>query len=291
MNDFLAESSELAQGKERLRAQYRSKLPDRLADINDDWAKISVDGWNEEVARSIHNACHLLAGTGKTFGYSNVTKYARIVETKLTEEFDCDGGPSREHLDELGVAVNNLLVNGPIMDSGSDSNSPDAAADQAADTTATGRQRVGSKSEEQVRRVQPLSTLPIYIVEDDKTLADHIVMELALRGYDGRAVYDLADLEPQIRRSGVSPGAIVMDVAFPDAINGGIDVINKFRQDEVLKSLVVFISANGSFSTRLKIVRAGADAFFAKPIDVSGLIENWSLWLARRIPIRCAYWW
>lgn len=151
MNDFLAESSELAQGKERLRAEYRRKLPDRLADINDDWAKISVDGWNEEVARSIHNACHLLAGSGKTFGYSNVTKYARIVEMKLTEVFDGEGAPGQEGLDALGTAINNLLVNGPIMDSDSDANAQNAAVSQVADTGATGQQRNGSKSEEQVR--------------------------------------------------------------------------------------------------------------------------------------------
>jgi diguanylate cyclase (GGDEF)-like protein len=274
MDQFQTEPNALAEGKQRLRSEYQRNLPDKLADLTEKWAQIRVDGWREELARTIHNVCHHLAGTGKTFGYTNVTKYARIVEMQLVRVFDDDGVPTRDSLNELGIAIDNLLVKGPIEDEESDSNAPEAAGRRVVENAATSQQQNGSAIEEPARRVQPLSTQPIYIVEDDKILADNIVMELALRGYDGRAVYDLADLEPQIRQSGVTPGAIVMDVAFPDAIDGGIDIINKFRRDEILKSPVVFISANGSFSTRLKIVRAGGDAFFVKPIDVSGLIEK-----------------
>ncbi len=274
MDDFVTKPGDLVQGKQRLKAEYRRNLPDRLTDITEKWAEISVSGWREELARSIHSICHHLAGTGKTFGFSNVTRYARIVEVQLTRAFDEEGVPNQECLDDLGVAINNLLVHAPIEDEESDPNAPESGERRRVSDAAISRRQDGSTNQQKARRVQPLSTLPIYIVEDDRTLADHIVMELALHGYDGRAVYDLADLEPQIRQSGVTPGAIVMDVIFPDAINGGIDIINKFRRDQVLKSPVIFISANGSFSTRLKIVRAGADAFFVKPIDVSLLIEK-----------------
>ena len=88
-----------------------------------------------------------------------------------------------------------------------------------------------------------------------------------MRGYDARAVYDLADLEPQIQQAGDALGAIVMDVVFPEATTGGIDIINKFRKDEILQAPVIFISASDSFSIRLEIVRAGGDAFFVKPFD------------------------
>ena len=281
MEEFAPEPDKLTQGKQRLISRYRRELPDKLAKIAENWAQISNEGWREELARQIHSVCHHLAGTGKTFGYSKVTKYARSIETLLTRAFDDDGVPTRSRLDTLSIAIENLLVNGPIADS--DCDSTDFEADSDCDSTdfesvggepVIDQQGIASTHEQAACRVQPLSILPIYIVEDDKALADHIVMELALHGYDGRAVYDLGDLEDQIHQSGVTPGAIVMDVAFPDATTGGIDIINKFRRDEILKYPVVFISANGSFQTRLKVVRAGADAFFVKPFEISDLLDK-----------------
>ncbi len=274
MEEFVPEPDHLAQGKQRLISNYRRELPDKLANIAEKWAEISNEGWREELARHIHNVCHHLAGTGTTFGYSKLTRYARSVETQLTRAFDDDRVPARSRLDNLGIAIDNLLVHGPIEDSECDLSDSQSAGGPVVGDPASDQQRIGAAHEQAARRVQPLSVLPIYIVEDDKALADHIVMDLAMQGYDGRAVYDLSDLEEQIRQSGVTPGAIVMDVAFPDATTGGIDIINKFRRDEILQYPVVFISANGSFATRLKVVRAGADAFFAKPFDISELIDK-----------------
>jgi len=274
MDEFVPEPDKLAQGKQRLIARYRRELPDKLANIAEIWAQISNEGWREELARQIHTGCHHLAGTGRTFGYSKVTRYARNIETQLTRAFDDDGVPASSRLETLGIAIENLLVNGLIADSECDSNDSESVGGILVAEPASDQQGIASTHEQAARRVQPLSILPIYIVEDDKALADHIVMELALHGYDGRAVYDLDDLEEQIHQSGVTPGAIVMDVAFPDATTGGIDIINKFRRDEILKYPVVFISANGSFQTRLKVVRAGADAFFVKPFEISDLIDK-----------------
>jgi len=272
MKDIVNESNQFVQGLEALKAEYRVNLPDKLVSIQEKWAEISIGGWREELARPIHNVCHHLAGTGETFGLSNITKYARIVETQLNNVFDDHSAPTPNRLDDLGVAIHNLLTNGPAEDGDSNKSAPKPPESRLAERTPSSELQIGSTNDEKVRRVQPLSTLPIYIVEDDKTLADHIVMELALQGYDGRAVYDLADLEQEIRQSGVSLGAIVMDVIFPDAVTGGIDIINKFREEEILQAPVVFISANGSFSTRLKIVRAGGDAFFVKPFEIAELI-------------------
>jgi diguanylate cyclase (GGDEF)-like protein len=274
MEKFVPELDKLAQGKQRLISNYRRELPGKLANIAEKWAQISNEGWREELARQMHSVCHHLAGTGKTFGYSKITKYARSIETQLTRAFDDDGVPTSSRLDTLGIAIENLLVNGPIQDSECNLSDPQSVDGRVFGESASDQQGIGATHEQAARRVQPLSVLPIYIVEDDKALADHIVMELALHGYDGRAVYDLGDLEEQIHQSGVTPGAIVMDVAFPDATTGGIDIINKFRRDEILKYPVVFISGNGSFSTRLKVVRASADAFFVKPFDTSELIDK-----------------
>ena len=174
MEEIVPQPESLAQGKQRLISNYRRDLPDKLANIAEKWAGISNEGWQEELARQIHNVCHHLAGTGKTFGYSKLTKYARSVETQLTSAFDDDGVPTRSRLDKLGVAIENLLVNGPIEDSEPDMSDPQSAGGRVVEEPASDQQRIGAIHEQAARRVQPLSVLPIYIVEDDKELADHI---------------------------------------------------------------------------------------------------------------------
>jgi len=266
--------SKLSQGLLELKADYRDELPDKLADIAEKWSQISTDGWQEELARPLYNACHHLAGTGETFGYSNITRYARILGTELTRVFDDEGVPTQDRIDEISEAIRHLIVNGPVEDEAHPGDDLQSTETGDGEKTTDDHQTTGSEHEQNARRVQPLSTLPIYIVEDDVALADHIVMELALQGYDGRAVYNLADLEQKIRQSGVTPGAIVMDVAFPEATTGGIDIINKFHEDQILKAPVIFISADDSFANRLEIIRAGSDAFFVKPFETTVLIEK-----------------
>ena len=246
---------------EKLKTEYKKNLPDKLKNIADKWNEIRETGWSEDLARQFRSLCHSLIGTGETFSYPNVTRLGRIVEQRLNAIFDENGDPDQTRLDELDAAVQSWIVDGPV----SVSENKTVQREQTVPD-------VEKQSDSLV--IQPLSTLPIYIVEDDRDLADHIVMELAQQGYDGRAVYDLADLDVQMRQAGVAPGAIVMDVIFPDAVTGGIDIINEFRRDQILKAPVVFVSASDSFSTRLKIVQADGDAFFVKPFDVSVLIEK-----------------
>lgn len=265
-------SQENAKALQKLKGDYRSNLPAELSCIAGEWTKICSKGWLTEVARRIHAKCHQLSGSAHTFGFPEVGVRARAVESKLNFVFDEKVAPDVRRLEELDTAIRELLDCGASdaggqdqMSSGSTGEAPPGGS--AGDTSAMALEPGN-------HRVQPLSSLPIFIVEDDEPLTDYIVMELAIRGYDARAVYHLSDLDKEMRSSGRQPGAIVMDVAFPGATTGGIDLINKFREDQILKAPVIFISGNDSFATRLEIVRAGGDAFFVKPFEMNLLIEK-----------------
>jgi diguanylate cyclase (GGDEF)-like protein len=275
-------ANEVSQELQKLKEGYRRRLPEEMASISEDWHQLISNGWREDIARRVHGACHHLAGTGKTFGFPEITTHARAVETSLNSIFDEGEAPA--DLDSLDSLIKRLLNENPgfsLEQPGIPSSSDvaelaggNANAMQQHDRPEARQPPESSAPHLREKRVEPLSTLPIYIVEDDRIMADHIVMELALQGYDARAVYDLADLDKQIRESSQPPGALIMDVIFPGAVTGGIDIINRFREDEILKAPVIFISASDSFSTRLEIVRAGGDAFFVKPFDTHQLIEK-----------------
>lgn len=237
-----------------------------------------MEGWQVTKARQIHAACHDLAGTGQTFGYPGITEDARRLEQCLNQVFDGGEPANAAQLAELDAAIQTLMAVDPAQTRQSAPVASKLAATPS--TTAPGaathepeRQRWQTSSATGIA-VEPLSTLPIYIVDDDAAFADYMTMQLALQGYDARAVYSLADLDQQLATSPEAPGAIIMDVIFPGAITGGIDLINHYRESQILKAPVIFMSGSDSFDTRLEIVRAGGEAFFVKPFDINVVLEK-----------------
>lgn len=275
-------ANEVARGLDKLKADYRYKLPGRLAEIASLWADIQSAGWQGAVARQIHTACHHLAGTGQIFGYASITVDARRVEQLLNIIFDRDDPASSAQQASLDTAIQTLVAEGRMPDSRpkrpklvvQSSESAAAASVPPSDSEVQAKRQSFEPAAALTSLVQPLSILPIYVVDDDMAFADYLTLELALQGYDARAVYSLADLDEQLAESTQAPGAILMDVIFPDATTGGIDLINRYREEQILKAPVIFMSASDSFDMRLEIVRAGGEAFFVKPFDVSVVLEK-----------------
>ncbi|MDG1204409.1 MAG: diguanylate cyclase [Pseudomonadales bacterium] len=263
----MSTSNVSTEGLQKLQSEYRLQLPVKLESINRDWLVICAEGWQDIIARRIHGTCHQLAASGEVFGFSLSSRYARNIESQLNHIFDVSYNPDSSIIDVLGVAIEQLVAHAMTEDAPEDSKDRRHGAAVLPDDLQTLKRSGDLHSE-------PLSKLPIFVVEEDVVLADQIVLEFVLLGYDARAVYSLAEFDTQLRGSKVAPAAIVMDIMFPGAANGGMDLINKLRQDQVLAAPVVFISAGDSFATRLAVVRAGGKAFFVKPIDQNSLIEK-----------------
>lgn len=255
------------EGLKKLQSDYRLQLLAKLESINHDWFLICSKGWDDTIARYIHSACHHIAGSGEVFGFSLSSRYARNIESQLNQIFDVSYSPDASAIKMLGAVIEELVAHALTEDAPADSTDQLQGAMLLADNAKTLKRSGGLHSE-------PLTKLPIYVVEDDVVLADQIVLEFVLLGYDATAFNSLTEFDTQLRDSKVAPAAVVMDIMFPEAVNGGIDLINKLKEDRILSAPVVFISAGDSFVTRLAVVRAGGKAFFVKPIDQNSLIEK-----------------
>lgn len=112
----------------------------------------------------------------------------------------------------------------------------------------------------------------ICLVHDNALVARDIAAQLEHFGYRVVIVSELAQLQASIIRS--KPAAVVMDLAFPSGIMAGAAEIARIRKACPQHFAAIFISTRSNFEARLATVRAGADGYFSKPLDMVALIER-----------------
>lgn len=103
--------------------------------------------------------------------------------------------------------------------------------------------------------------MKILIVEDEKPIADLIDMSLTARGYQCTCVYDgaaAADLLVEKRFD-----LILLDVMLPGA--DGFELLEYIRP---LNMPVIFLTARGAVSDRVRGLREGADDYIVKPFEM-----------------------
>ncbi len=71
------------------------------------------------------------------------------------------------------------------------------------------------------------------------------------------------------------PDAMVLDVVLPEGDLAGTELLHELREDQNLGDVpVVFVSARDDFDARLAAIRAGADAYYHKPVDPVFLLDH-----------------
>jgi len=112
----------------------------------------------------------------------------------------------------------------------------------------------------------------IYLVHDNALVAKDIAGQLQYFGYEVFIISQLAQLQEHIDRR--LPVAIVMDLGFPAGILAGAAEVARIKRANDHRFAVIFISTRSNFEARLATVRAGADGYFSKPLDMVALIDR-----------------
>jgi len=119
----------------------------------------------------------------------------------------------------------------------------------------------------------------IYLVHDNESTAKDIATQLEYFGYAVQVIDDLPKLEAAI--DACIPAVVVMDLGFPSGILAGAAESVRLRQERGQSFKLIFISTRSNFEARLATVRAGADGYFAKPLDVMALTDRIDTLVAR----------
>ncbi len=117
----------------------------------------------------------------------------------------------------------------------------------------------------------------IMVVEDDNSLAELLVEELQTEGYEARAFACAEDALASI--SGFEPDVLVSDLQLP-----GMDGLGLLEQVQARHAppSVLMISAFGSVDRAVAALKAGADNFLTKPLDMDHFLLSVDRLLANR---------
>lgn len=121
-------------------------------------------------------------------------------------------------------------------------------------------------------RDQPL----IFIVDDDEAVRDSLEAYLMLKGMTVGGFGSPLEL---IGGKAAEADLIIIDVNMPDM--DGFTLLETLRQ-QGLATPAIFMTGLGDQELRLRAERAGAAAFFDKPVDVRALFEDVTRLLAAR---------
>ena len=111
-------------------------------------------------------------------------------------------------------------------------------------------------------------TLPILIVEDDpdgQALVSHVVQHLNITS---EVVGDGEQASQKLFRSGQSYRAVIIDLALPG--KDGWELLEDIRSNADTEDLIcIAVTAFHTSKTREDAIKAGFDAYFAKPLDAT----------------------
>ena len=124
----------------------------------------------------------------------------------------------------------------------------------------------------------------IYIVEDDKNIAEIEQFALKNAGYDVMTFGTAKDFEKKIQEE--YPALIIMDIMLPD--RDGLSIVKDLREHSATARIpIIMVTAKTTEMDKVKGLDQGADDYMTKPFGVMELISRVKAMLRRVNPAGC----
>ncbi len=112
----------------------------------------------------------------------------------------------------------------------------------------------------------------IYLVDDDPMQVKMLASQIGYFGYTVLTFTTIQEMKDALLQA--LPAAILMDIIFPEGEMAGVDAISELYQSILMLPPVFFVSGNNAMTARIQAVRAGGDAYFTKPVNISSIIDT-----------------
>ena len=236
---------------EALHKRFAGTLPERIRQLEECCAAYLENKADLEAMETAVRAAHTLAGSAASFGFKDVGSAAKTLEAALKTGTETEGGPDEELEQKIGTCIESLKS--ALLERNSSFDTK----------TAYGQPEILSS---------PLREKIVFILEDDPHLLHTISLQLLYFGYQVRPFASFADL-----RDGAThavPSVMIIDITISEGDLSEAQAMREIRNE--IKGIVpiIFISSSADFDVRLEAVRAGAEAYFVKPLNIASLIDK-----------------
>ena len=234
-----------------LRQGFAEALPEKMAEMEDAWTKLS-QGAGKEENKLFHRLAHSMAGNAGTFGFIALGETARTLENAVVDE---------KGMDALAKAMDDFRKSASraIQHSIQRASSPDLPVFQD----------------------YPQAPL-VLLVEDEDIFARELRSQL--EGYGYRVVHCEALAEVPSLLDQEMPAALIMGIEYSGGDLAGPRFLEGLMGQGKSIPPTLFVSVRDDLSARLESVRAGGLGYFTKPLEMPQLLNRLEVLVGYRGP-------
>ncbi|MBI3914901.1 MAG: diguanylate cyclase [Chloroflexi bacterium] len=257
----MSNSTEFEKQLQVLRDAYIESLPEKIRQLNIAWENLEKN-WRVENLRELYRHAHSLAGSGATFGFSDLSAAAREGELFLQGLLENPALPSRAQAAQVQALVAEI-------------------------------ENCAHKTDPELKTPLPTILTPtpvqnpvprnrgVYLIEGDPALGNLLARQINPFGYIVRAINAVDAVKPA---STEAPEAIILDSTIAATQAAGLEILNRIQAAHADPLPLIVLAARGDFPDRLQAARLGARAYFTKPIEINALVEYLDLLTSHAAP-------
>jgi diguanylate cyclase (GGDEF)-like protein len=252
---FMPDHIDMQQMLAQLRQRYIAELPQEIMSLQKLAEKMVSDEEVQPTLNTLHQKLHKLTGSGGTFGFSELSDRARILEQKAKKWLEFPDDIILQQAREVfanEVAQLKNIVSGV-----------EATIDSEVLINAT---KVNLVTSTKVKE----DSINIWLVDDDENSSKILIQQLLSFNYSVRFFKNFGDAE--FTNAKIKPDILLLGIDFNTELksNDYVSCIDKLSE---LNCPLVIISPSDKFSARVQASRLNAVGFFCKPINNMGLIN------------------
>ncbi|MGD8498367.1 MAG: diguanylate cyclase [Chromatiales bacterium] len=254
----MAESeAEFRRKLEDVHRAYVERLPERLTEIEAGWSAVSREA-DLEALEPLHRATHSLIGSAGTFGYDHLSQAARRVERFLKSLSSDRRLPSPDETSQGEALLEELRA--VLLSVGHVSVAAAPSEDQAPQG----------------------ETYVVYLLDREPDLEAELAPQLPRFGYRVERLTEAGGLRQALEAE--PPAAVLISLCEAGSMEQPTGVTEALGPELIGTVPLMFVAPRDELPLRLASVRAGAQMFYARPVDVRALVSRLDVLTQRHHP-------
>jgi diguanylate cyclase (GGDEF)-like protein len=267
-----------------LSARHTHELPRKLSEIEQEWDRALAAGGERNIVSGLQRMAHGFDAASSVLGLPQLAAPARRLAASLASLLAYNEPliPTNIHRIEALIAE---LRTAARTAAGWQGDPPVDHGSTAPPGTPDLPREVREAMPPSVAPPAPSDTTPprmLYVLEKDAHVAKMLATQLAPFGYS----IETRDTSEALVEAlvGAAPYAVILDPDTPGVGLATARAIASPRGSISSRAPVIFVSDRGDIDARLESVRAGAVAYFPKPLRVTDLVDKLDALSQREFP-------